>query len=327
MMSACRSLLAMLALVSTQVPIARAEDVAAPPMQAGDSWVFRLTASSEGRPDVRYRLKYSVARQDAPGRWIIALGSVNELPGTIQLMKGFVDGDGCIVDVAETRTLQPRPCTPAIRTGEHWTMPLEDDRTRDVRVLASESIQVPAGAFETMRLEVVEQPARSAAGSGGVKPLTHRALLWYAPALGFVVRAEREFVRPDGSTSTRHVEVLESFSHASAAQVPTNRLLPPDHRGSHAPQLVMSPTCQPQYPVEAIRANAMGRTEVRLAIDADGRVTDRELIGASGRTPQHRLLDEAARDSISRCRFKPATSASGGPEAATVDVQYEWRLD
>ena len=327
MIPACRSLVATLVLAMTQIPSARAADGGPLTLRPGDSWTFRLTLSQEGRPEVIAHPRYSVARQAPAGRWIIAEGSVDEVPGTIQLMKGYIEDSRCMVDVAGTRTLQPLPCTAAARVDDHWTVELEDGRTRDARVLGTETVRVPAGSFESLRLEVVEQPGAGAARTEGADTRTDRALLWYAPALGVVVRAERDVLRAGGLLRTHTVEVLESTSRGNAGSVHTNRLLPPDHHGSHAPRLMMTPDCQPKYPPEAVRAKATGKTRVRLAIDAEGHFRNSELIGASGRTAEHRLLDDAVKDSIARCRFKPATSASGDPEAATVDVQYQWRIE
>jgi TonB family protein len=326
-MSAHRSLIATLALIATQVPIARGAEATPPAMQLGDTWTFRLTTSREGAPGVSYRLRYSVARRDPAGRWIIAEGSANEVPRTIQLMKGFVEDDRCIVDIAATRSLQPPPCTATMQAGDHWTELLEDERTRAVRVLGTETLHVPAGTFDSIRLEAIEQPAADAVRVQGANSQTYRALLWYAPALGIVVRAERDVLLASGSPWTHSVEELESSRRGDPEPVHTNRLLPPELHGSHAPQLVLSRDCSPQYPPEAFHAHATGTTGVRLAVDAEGRVTDSELIGASGPTAEHRQLDAAARASIARCRFKPATSASGEPQAATANVQYRWRIE
>jgi protein TonB len=60
---------------------------------------------------------------------------------------------------------------------------------------------------------------------------------------------------------------------------------------------------------------------LRFLIDTDGRVKASEVEASSG----HARLDEAARDALSLCRFKPGT-ADGQPVEAWATLRYTWVL-
>ena len=120
---------------------------------------------------------------------------------------------------------------------------------------------------------------------------------------------------------------LESRAHTDPTHVFTPRLATPLKLGQRAPKILFSTSCKPKYPPEALQAKASGATRVRLVIGADGRATDAEIIGASGPTREHRLLDDTTRGALMNCNFQPAVTEDGTPIAATVDVQYNWKLD
>ena len=58
----------------------------------------------------------------------------------------------------------------------------------------------------------------------------------------------------------------------------------------------------PAYPALALRRGLAGRVVCLLTVAADGRVTEVSIEHSSG----HALLDEAAREALSRWRFRPA---------------------
>ena len=60
---------------------------------------------------------------------------------------------------------------------------------------------------------------------------------------------------------------------------------------------------------------------MRFLIDADGRVKSSEVQSSSG----HQRLDDAARDALSLCRFKPGLS-DGKPVEAWATLRYTWRM-
>lgn len=78
---------------------------------------------------------------------------------------------------------------------------------------------------------------------------------------------------------------------------------------------------EPEYPSASRRAEETGTVLLRFYVDEDGRAVKSEIVRSSG----YKRLDEAARDALSLCKFKPGT-LDGKPMAMTGDLQYVWRL-
>jgi protein TonB len=79
---------------------------------------------------------------------------------------------------------------------------------------------------------------------------------------------------------------------------------------------------QARYPAASLRAREQGTVVLRVLVDAQGRVERVEVARSSG----HPKLDAAARDAVSKARFKPVLSA-GTPIPAWGLVPIEFRLD
>ncbi len=77
----------------------------------------------------------------------------------------------------------------------------------------------------------------------------------------------------------------------------------------------------PQYPRAARRRGLEGKLVLRVTVDRDGRPDRLTVLESSG----HSLLDDAARDAVSRWRFT-AGMRGGAPISATVDVPIVFRL-
>jgi len=96
---------------------------------------------------------------------------------------------------------------------------------------------------------------------------------------------------------------------------------PPDEY--RTPAVVDANTCEkPAYPPAARRANETGIVRLTFLIDVDGKVLDSKIERTSG----SRRLDEAARNGLSLCRFKPAT-LNGRPERTWGRIEYVWKLE
>jgi protein TonB len=90
-----------------------------------------------------------------------------------------------------------------------------------------------------------------------------------------------------------------------------------------APVIDAARSCaKPDYPARAIRADWQGVVDLEFLIGLDGRVVDSRIAKSSG----HDLLDTAARDALSLCRFTPGT-VDGKPEQSWAHLRYNWRLD
>jgi TonB family protein len=81
-------------------------------------------------------------------------------------------------------------------------------------------------------------------------------------------------------------------------------------------------TCaKPQYPAASLAAKHEGAVTLSFLIETDGAVREAKIKSSSGYDP----LDEAARDAIKLCTFKPATK-DGKAVEGWVDVKYIWTL-
>jgi protein TonB len=78
----------------------------------------------------------------------------------------------------------------------------------------------------------------------------------------------------------------------------------------------------PDYPASAARLGETGITTLALLVGVDGRVSSARIEHGSG----SKVLDRAALNALSLCRFKPATS-NGVPEAGWAQLAFVWKLD
>jgi protein TonB len=87
--------------------------------------------------------------------------------------------------------------------------------------------------------------------------------------------------------------------------------------------VVRAESCEtPSYPAASLRAGETGRVSLSFLIDVSGKVLESKVERSSG----HARLDEAARNALELCRFKPGT-LDGKPERAWARLQYEWKID
>ena len=87
------------------------------------------------------------------------------------------------------------------------------------------------------------------------------------------------------------------------------------------------PTCRPIYPPAALRSQAQGTTVLGMTVDSTGRVTSTEVRRSAGTSDEHRLLDQAAAESLARCPVTPGTDENGRPIGSQIELAYHWRLD
>lgn len=78
---------------------------------------------------------------------------------------------------------------------------------------------------------------------------------------------------------------------------------------------------KPVWPKQSLRDRNRGTVTLAFKISADGKAEQSKLLKSSG----FPLLDEAALQGITTCRFKPATQADT-PIPAWMQMQYVWTL-
>ena len=79
---------------------------------------------------------------------------------------------------------------------------------------------------------------------------------------------------------------------------------------------------KPPYPAAALRANETGIVQLNFLIDVDGSVLESNVARSSG----SRRLDEAARQGLSLCKFKPGT-VDGKPQKSWSRIEYQWKIE
>jgi protein TonB len=78
---------------------------------------------------------------------------------------------------------------------------------------------------------------------------------------------------------------------------------------------------KPDYPSASRRLEEEGTVSLKFLIGVDGRVLQAEIEKTSG-FPR---LDEAARNALSKCQFRPGT-IDGKAEQSWASIKYTWRL-
>jgi bla regulator protein BlaR1 len=133
----------------------------------------------------------------------------------------------------------------------------------------------------------------------------------------------KRLVRPDSQALNWKAAIpvlgLAAACIAGCAQLPA---------AEKAPAPVIPPvadfrTCaKPVWPKQSLRNENTGTVTLGFKISADGLVEDSKVKNSSGFV----ALDEAAREGIAKCMFRPATQA-GTPVAAWMQMQYVWTLE
>ena len=96
----------------------------------------------------------------------------------------------------------------------------------------------------------------------------------------------------------------------------------PPHAPVHAAPVIDATRCEkPEYPPAARRFRESGTVVLRILVGVDGSVISSEVQTSSG----SKRLDEAAREGLSLCRFKPGM-VDGKPEQAWSILRYAWKL-
>ncbi len=96
----------------------------------------------------------------------------------------------------------------------------------------------------------------------------------------------------------------------------------PKPAATAATRIASSCDLKPPYTAAMRRAGEEGEVVIKALIDVTGRVIESTVERSSG----HRRLDDASREAILACRYRPAVGADGAPTRATATVVYTWRL-
>ncbi len=110
-------------------------------------------------------------------------------------------------------------------------------------------------------------------------------------------------------------------STAGAAIIAALSFAAPAYAADTRPVADFKTCAKPHYPKESLAAKHEGKVDLGFLVDEMGAVVDAKIGQSSGHVP----LDEAARDAIKLCKFRPAMK-DGKPVQEWAKVQYVWTL-
>jgi protein TonB len=119
---------------------------------------------------------------------------------------------------------------------------------------------------------------------------------------------------PPPSTSTAPAITQSPTPPAAAPTAPAIRTGAVIQAGAHC--------AKPDYPSASRRMEEEGTVTLKFLIGVDGKVMQADIEKTSGFT----RLDEAARNALSKCQFRPGT-VDGKPEQSWASIKYTWRLE
>jgi protein TonB len=110
---------------------------------------------------------------------------------------------------------------------------------------------------------------------------------------------------------------------AAAPPAPTAPAAPPVPTIRTGAVIQPGASCaKPDYPSASRRMEEEGTVTLKFLIGVDGKVMQADIEKSSG----FARLDEAARNALSKCQFRPGT-VDGKPEQSWASIRYTWRLE
>lgn len=100
-----------------------------------------------------------------------------------------------------------------------------------------------------------------------------------------------------------------------------------ESRSSPGPRQNARLCSTPQYPADALQADAEGTTRLLLDVSPEGKVLNATVVRSAGPTNAHKKLDQAAIDSFAECPFRPAKDAEGRAVRGKAIVEFHWKLE
>lgn len=79
----------------------------------------------------------------------------------------------------------------------------------------------------------------------------------------------------------------------------------------------------PEYPLDAVRANATGTVLLTLEIDREGKVTNTWVLRVPGRTAEHRSLTTATLLWARTCVFEKSEDS----DLRRIGFEYRWKIE
>ena len=226
--------------------VSQAQSVAAPVLKTGDTWTYVTTIETAPNGWRQSHDEISVLRTTSDHIYYETkqAGSTQApselIAGTDWSRERNVNGNEVVVN---------RPFSFPLSTGKTWDLQVTeahpnvkfDSETTDTKfkVVGTETVEVPAGKFEAIKVEAEGQwtaelaPSQSAVGGvvsnqngATVIAQTHKTVqqpvtgrlykaFWYVPEAGRWVKSVEEYYGSNGVRSQRYTAELESFKRAA----------------------------------------------------------------------------------------------------------------
>ncbi len=187
------------------------------PLDIGDEWTYVQKPSSDGTA-AEVTTNYSVGYESDHHR--LAILYTRDTGANPRRRNGEeIDADDCIIDVVTgSRLGLERTCSVALPVGKQWRA--DDASTlrhiqRRYKVLAHEVVEVPAGKFMAIKIDLAwswadvtdhrSVPMKLAAAK------QYHWTYWYAPQVKGMVKMEREGLDSAGASVGRSVTELQAF--------------------------------------------------------------------------------------------------------------------
>ena len=92
--------------------------------------------------------------------------------------------------------------------------------------------------------------------------------------------------------------------------------------GVTSPAITDLNSCKPAYPQAALKQDQTGTVRVKFVIGTEGNLVSADVVKSSG----FKVLDRAAIEGLSKCKFKPAMQ-NGAPVQSWFVTDYVWSLE
>ena len=188
--------------------------------------------------------------------------------------------------------------------------------------LASKVVEVVRQPVEAKIIEEVKPPVLKEAPPPLPKPK-----LAAPPPPPFIPPPEMRVQTPPPQNTITNVTTVKPETPVVPPPQPAAPVPPPQSVANAAPvrtpAVVDAGNCEkPKYPRKSERLEEQGSVVLQFLIGVDGRVVESKVEKSSG----YRDLDNAARNALSLCRFKPAT-LDGKPEQSWTRMEYVWKIE
>jgi hypothetical protein len=189
-------------------PQKRIEKIAAPTLKLGDSWTYQAIDLLSGSVTANYTITLTAATQDS---WRFGSGYITDK--SLNLLQEAKDGKL----VQKWTPKRPNYEFP-MEVGKTWTAAAmrdspdrEAEHTYTFKVIRQERVIVPAGVFDTLRVEGSNKykARKKKDGSSGEGVGVHR--YWFSPAVGRPVAYEYEETNWKGVVHSKERQELVSY--------------------------------------------------------------------------------------------------------------------